>query len=85
MKIQENNQSMTEFQLEKEQEAKVRENKEFLEHLKARNCRENIKRYREEMEYYKSLMNPYNVTMSSANIEQKIEKIIKREESNPDV
>jgi hypothetical protein len=55
--------------LEKEFEAKVKENEEFLEKLKSRDCRENIRRYREEMDYFKSLLNPYNVTMSSANIE----------------
>lgn len=37
------------------------------------------------MDYFKSLLNPYNVTMSSANIEQKVDKIIKKEESSPDV
>jgi hypothetical protein len=47
----------------------VKENEEFLEKLKSRNCRENMRRYREEMDYFKSLINPYNVTMSNANIE----------------
>ncbi len=63
----------------------MKENEEFLEKLKSRNCRENMRRYREEMNYFKSLINPYNVTMSNANIEQKVEKIIKKEESSPEV
>jgi len=63
----------------------MKENEEFLEKLKSRNCRENMRRYREEMDYFKSLINPYNVTMSNANIEQKVEKIIKKEESSPEV
>lgn len=63
----------------------MKENEEFLEKLKSRNCRENMRRYREEMDYFKSLINPYNVTMSNANIEQKVEKIIKNEESSPEV
>ena len=63
----------------------MKENEEFLEKLKSRNCRENRRRYREEMDYFKSLINPYNVTMSNANIEQKVEKIIKKEESSPEV
>ncbi len=69
--------------MERELQAKVKENEEFLQKLRSRQCRDNIRRYKEEMDYFKTLMNPYNVTMSSANIEQKVDKILKKEESDP--
>ena len=48
-----------------------------LERLRDRNCKENIKKYKDEIEKYKYLQNPFNVTMSFSNIEAKVDKAIR--------
>lgn len=53
-----------------------------LERLRDRNCKENIKKYKDELEKFKYLQNPFNVTMSFSNIEAKVEKAVR--EASPD-
>jgi hypothetical protein len=54
------------------------DNEVLLSKLRDRKCTENVTRYKEELAHLKYLRNPFNVTMSHSNIEQKIEKIMKR-------
>ncbi|CDW73078.1 UNKNOWN [Stylonychia lemnae] len=47
-----------------------------LDVLRQRNCKENIKKYKEELEQIKYYMNPFTTIMSHSNIETKVNKIV---------
>ncbi|CDW78398.1 UNKNOWN [Stylonychia lemnae] len=64
-----------------QQNQKYLENQEFLKGLKSRNCKANIKKYRNELDQINYYMNPYNVTMSLSNIQTKVHQFVKEQKN----